>query len=425
MASAKSLRPNQTVLINAGPHRGRHAKVLDPTVIPDGQPNQRKVLVEVQDVDSPWNEYIIPKQLDIIGLTPVTARHQAVAPVPHHEVNTGHVVASAAHAQPTPIESLDDPSLDAYRPSRPNLLKKYIRRNLPGGQSDVDVLLDYWADRDDEGYSINVGLVGDTQSGKTMLVEVMAFEIAKRMGLSKPLPVFTLSGSSAITDHDLFGQPRPAVDGSDRLVWMEGIVAKATRVGGILYIDEANAMSGNVTAALHPLLDDRRQFVNIRKPVPDGHGGYQPEVVQANKNLWVVCTYNPGYAGMSKTNEAFANRFAWLEWGYDEAVEAKLIKSPAVLMLGKALRLARETRAITTPIGTSALQRLERDLVRLSVDYALWAFTGQFTSKTEKTKVEAIILDRGIRGLLEAEFPSKTEAPVTAPQPEQADEQHI
>ena len=398
MASAKSLRPNQTVLINSGPLRGRHAKVVDPTVVPDGQENQRRILVEVQDADTPWQEYIIPKQLDVIGLVPMAPRATSSVAA------TVFAAATETVVQPTPIESLDDPSLDAYRPSRPNLLKKYIRRTLPGGKTDVDVLLDYWSDRDDNGYSINVGLVGDTQSGKTMLVEVMAYEIAKRMGLSKPVPVFTLSGSSAITDHDLFGQPRPATDGSDRLIWMEGIVAKAARVGGILYVDEANAMPGNVTAALHPLFDDRRQFVNIRKPVPDGHGGYQPEVVQASKNLWVVSTYNPGYAGMSKTNEAFANRFAWLEWGYDEEVESRLIKSPAILLLGKALRLARETRAITTPVGTSALQRLERDLMRLSVDYALWAFAGQFTSKAEKTKVEAIILDRGIRGLLEAEY---------------------
>lgn len=404
MASAKSLRTNQIVLINAGPLRGRHAKIVDPNVIPDGEENQRKILVEVQDADCPWQEYIIPKQLDILGATP-HVRHSAAA------------VASAAGAvlsqEPTPIESLDDPSLDAYRPSRPDLLKKYIRRILPGGKTDVEVLLDYWSDRDDNGYSINVGLVGDTQSGKTMLVEVLAHEIAKRIGLEKPVPVFTLSGNSAITDHDLFGQPRPAGDGTDRLVWMEGLVAKACRVGGILYVDEGNAMPGNVTAALHPITDDRRQFVNIRKPVSDGHGGYQPEVVRVNKNLWVISTYNPGYDGMSKVNEAFANRFAWLEWGYDEDVEARLIKSPAVLLLGKALRLARETRAITTPVGTSALQRLERDLLRLSVDYALWAFTGQFTSKAEKAKVEAIILDRGIKGLLEDEFrpttPSVTE----------------
>ena len=405
MASSKSLKKDMTVLISSGPHQGRFAKVIDPVVIADGQPNQRKILVEVQDSSSPWEEYIIPKQLSIPGLAPVTRASATFTPS----------ASTTVRQEVTAIESLDDPSLDKYRPSRKNLLKKYVRRNLPGGKTDVDVLLSYFNRRTDEGYSTNVGLVGDTQSGKTMLVEVMAYVIAKEMGLEKPLPVFTLSGSSAITDHDLFGQYRP--DDNGNLVWMEGIVAKACRVGGILYIDEANAMPGNVTAAIHPITDDRRQFVNVRKPVSDGHGGFQPEVVNVNQKLWVVCTYNPGYAGMAKTNEAFAQRFVWLPWDYDEEVEKALIKSPAVRLLGQALRLARETRAVTTPIGTSALQRLEQDLCYLEVDYALWAFTGQFTSKAEKAKVEAILTDRGIRGMLEAEFVSNNSSTAAATDP--------
>jgi hypothetical protein len=390
MVSAKHLHQGMAVVINSGTHVGRTAKVIDPEVVPDGQLNQRKVLVEIDDPDNPWREWIIPKQLDVPGMHRPTTKWSARTTIVDMDV--------------TPITSLDDPSLDQFRPRGKNLMKKYVSRTLPGGIKDIDALMKYWSNRDDNGYSLNVGMVGDTQSGKTMLVDVMAHVVAKEMGLSKPLPVFTLSGSSGITDYDLFGQPRQASDGTDRLVWMEGIVARACRVGGILYLDEVNAMPGNVTSALHPITDDRRQFVNLRKPVPDGHGGWQPEVVNVNPDLWVMCTYNPGYSGMSKTNEAFANRFEWLQWDYDEEVEAKLIKSPAIRMLGQALRLARETRAITTPVGTSALQRLERNLINVSTEYALWAFMGQFTSKTEKSKVDAILTDRGIKGLLEAEF---------------------
>jgi MoxR-like ATPase len=185
---------------------------------------------------------------------------------------------------------------------------------------------------------------------------------------------------------------------------MEGIVSLACRVGGILYLDEVNAMPGNVTSALHPVLDDRRQFVNIRKPVPDGHGGFAPEVVNVSTDLWVLCTYNPGYAGMGKTNEAFANRFEWLTWDYDEDVEKRLIKSPAIRLLGQALRVARDNRAVTTPVGTSALQRLERNIARLGLDYSLWSFLGQFTSKAEKAKVQTLIDERSIRAMLEAEI---------------------
>lgn len=403
MASAKSLRAGQQVIIKSGPFAGLEATVINPEVVPDGQPNQRKILVDISNVGQEW---IIPKLVMIPGsiqphvMQPVG--HQSVANVPP---SMPYLVVSD-----DPITNLDDPALDPWRPQRPKILRDYISRELPGGIKDIDALTSYWKRRND-GYPTNVGLVGDTQSGKTMLVEVMAFIIGKEMGLEKPLPVFTLAGSSAITDHDLFGQYRP--DEYGQLRWMEGVVALAARLGGILYLDEVNAMPGNVTAALHPLLDDRRVFVNIRKPVQVKPGQFMPEVVKCSTDLWVLCTYNPGYAGMSKTNEAFANRFQWLPWGYDEEVEKRLIKSPAIRLLGQALRTAREARAITTPIGTSALQRLEQDVVGLSVDYAIWAFTGQFTNKSEAAVVEEIINDKSIRMMLEAENAPKQEDTTT------------
>lgn len=402
MASAKTLRAQQRVVIKSGPFGGLPATIIDPNVIPDGQPNQRKILVNIDNVGDEW---IIPKLITIPGQQPVSIAAPS-SPVTVTTHNPTVVIST------TKIQSLDDPALDQFRPTRPTILKEYVSRELPGGLKDIDVLAAYW-ERRDNGYATNVGLVGDTQSGKTMLVEVMAFIIAKKMGLSKPLPVFTLAGSSAITDHDLFGQYRP--DETGELRWMEGIVALAVRLGGILYLDEVNAMPGNVTSSIHPVLDDRRYFTNYRKPVLTEHGTYMPEVTKCSTDLWVLCTYNPGYAGMSRTNEAFANRFVWLPWGYDEEVEKRLIKSPAIRLLGQALRTARETRAITTPIGTSALQRLERDIISLGIDFALWAFSGQFTSKTEASVVEEIITDKSIRMMLEAEEAARNPQPEPVP----------
>ena len=114
---------------------------------------------------------------------------------------------------------------------------------------------------------------------------------------------------------------------------------------------------------------------------------------------------------MAKTNEAFANRFKLLEWNYDEEVEKKLIKSPAVRLLGQALRNARAQRSITTPVGTRALQLLEGDLVHLGVDFSLWAFMGQFVSSQEKIVVNEIIKDRGIAQMMRDEFEPATATP--------------
>lgn len=391
MVSAKALREGMEVVVTQGPFTGFKGIVLDPEVCPDGHPQQRKIKVDLSTIGE---TYIIPKQLDIEGLPSVTR-----TPVP---TASPTVVVSK-----TPITSLDDPALDRFRPSRKNLLKSYISRTLPGGVKDTDAMLNYWRDRTDE-YPTSVGLVGDTQSGKTMLVEVMAHIIGSELDLTKPIPVFTLSGTSAISDHDMMGQYRP--DETGDLVWMEGIVALAARLGGILYLDEVNAMPGNVTAGLHPLLDDRHQIVNVRKPIDDGHGGKMPEVIYANKNLWVVATYNPGYAGMSKPNEALLARIAWMPWDYDEEVEKRLIKSPGVRLLGQVLRSARESRSIVTPIGTSALQRLERDIKLMGVEFGLWAFCGRFTSKNERAVVNTLIEDRSIRVLLNSEFSSEVTA---------------
>lgn len=387
MVSARVLHAGTDVVVNQGPFKGTRGVVIDPTVFPDGHPDQRKIRVNLTGIGE---ALVIPKQLDLADLVRAVI-HREHVPTPSATVAVSK----------TPITSLDDPMLDRFRPSRRDVVKQYVSRMLPGNIKDTDALLSYWRDRPN-GYPTSVGLVGDTESGKTMLVEVMAHIIAKEMGLSKPLPIFTLSGNNSITDHDMFGQYRP--DENGELVWMEGIVALSARIGGILYLDEVNAMPGNVTAGLHPLLDDRRQVVNVRKPVDDGHGGKMPEVIHASKDLWVVSTYNPGYAGMSKANEALLARFVWLQWDYDEEVERKLIKSAAIRLLGQTLRNARETRAITTPVGTRALQRLERDVQLLGVEFAMWSFCGKFTSRSERTVVHTLIEDRSIKLLLNTEI---------------------
>ena len=162
-------------------------------------------------------------------------------------------------------------------------------------------------------------------------------------------------GSSGITDYDLFGQTTSYTDpvtGQERLVWLPGIVDLAAQVGGILYLDEVNAMPERVTISLHPLADHRHHFVNRNKPVCKD-GQFMPDAVVGDLDLWIIGTYNEGYRGMSQMNEAFINRFRHIPWGYDKAVEDKLINSPAIRILGERLRLARAANQIRTPVGTA------------------------------------------------------------------------
>jgi MoxR-like ATPase len=372
-----SMKQGQAMTVTAGEFKGRQAIIVDATPFPDtDHARRRKITVRVGNEEI----YILPRLLTESLLAPVQ--------VPLTLVPTA--APQSIIDETRYITDLDDPRLDAYRPDA-SVVNDYVSRKIPNGQTDIDFLLDYHERRQ------NVLLVGETQAGKTMLVNVLAVKAAIRMGLSKPLPVFTLSGSSGVTDFELFGQTTAWTDpitGVERLVWLPGVVDLACRVGGLLYLDEVNMMAERVTSSLHPVCDYRRMFVNNRRAIKVPNDGFMPEVVKASDDLWIVGTMNPaGYRGAGALNEAFTNRFAWLPWNYDEDVEAQLIPSPTVRLLGQAMRLARSERAITTPVGTAALQRLCDDAVRFGVDTALWSFYAMF-QPNEKGKVEAIVKDR-------------------------------
>lgn len=403
MAKATELTNGVEYTINAGPHKGKIVTVIDNVPVPDGQAHQRAILVSIDGVA----QYVIPRLID--------AGARRILHAGGHEIDGNTPVREDIVLDGEPITNPMDSRLDAYRPD-PSVVKAYVSRKIAGTTTtDIELLKHFYGDRSG-GYPQNIMLVGDTQAGKTMLVQVMACIIAKEKGYPKPLPVFTLSGSAGVTDFDLFGQPTSYTgeDGRERLVWLPGLVDLAARVECILYLDESNMMAERVTSSLHPVTDERRTFVNRAKAVLVD-GSFMPEQVKLSPDTWVVGTYNSGYKGAGAHNEAFSNRFRHLPWDYDADTEKRLVGSPVVLLLGDALREARKQRHISTPVGTTALQRLTRDAKSLGVEIALWAFTGMFLGG-ERIKVETIIADRSIRMLLSDELgQTAVAAPVTEP----------
>lgn len=416
---AKHLSNGLSVRISSGPFEGQLATVIDGRVVPDGDPNQRKVLVSIEGLGpggSAHETYVLPRQLEVPSVAPAPV---APAPAPQ-PVSVGAdltVIERGRLVEATPITDPMDPTLDQFRPPA-DVVDKYISREVAGGMTDIDYLLHMRDQRDSRGYSPNVALVGETQSGKTMLVEVLAVLSAIRDGHPKPYPVFTLNGSNGISSYDLFGMTQAVVvDGNEHLIWMDGLVPRALQCGGFLYLDEWNAVAPAQATALHPVLDDRRSFTNYQKAVPDGHGGFTPEVIKANTDLWVLATINPGYKGTQAMAEASTNRFRWMPWDYDDKVEEALVPSTTVRGIGKALREARNQRILTTPVGTSALQRLNADCATFGVENALWVFTGMFPP-AERDRVQTIIEDRGFLDVLKAEYPTSV---FGAPTPQPAD----
>ena len=105
---------------------------------------------------------------------------------------------------------------------------------------------------------------------------------------------------------------------------------------------------------------------------------------------------------MGKMNQAFAQRFEHILWDYDIEVEKKLVKSPTVRLLGDALRNARKAAEIQTPLGTSALQRITRNVKAMGPELAMDVLLGMFDS-SERDVVKAIIEDRSIVPMLKEE----------------------
>lgn len=398
MASKTSLmNVGDTYKVRAGDYAGRDATIIDPTAFPDSDmERRRKITVEIDG----QIVYLLPRVLDVPSFASTSSAGQ------QRWQQHGQVTESRSSRTMTTITDMDDPRLDPWRPD-PSIVKQYVNRTLVGDMKDTDFLLSLWRKRR------NVCLVGDTQAGKTMLVQVLAVLAGKERG-GKPLPVFTLSASGGITEMDLFGQcvPFHTFEEGERLVDLPGVVDMAARAGGILYLDEVNMMSERVTSALHSLCDHRRAFVNRQRAVRflDGETEtFMPEVITANENLWVFATVNPsGYRGTAPMNEAFTNRFMFVPFGYDDDVEKKLVPSNAVRMLGLALREARASRSLSTPVGTAALAELCENIDTYGVEPALWLFTAMFQPQ-EIPKVEAIITDRSIAMLIDDEQKAKVQ----------------
>jgi len=418
MALAASLLPGFKYEITAGALEGEVVTIVDNTPFPDGDPQgrQRKITV----LDPMGNEYhILPRLLGdrpvAIEQAPLTFEQAVVTPpvmeapvaFTPEEIQAATLVGPGTGVlQQAPITDPMDPRLDHLRPSKVKV-KQYISREMANGMTDIDMLLTFTNDEyrgENDGRPANIMLKGDTQSGKTMMVEVLAIKWAEKMGLPKPMPVFTISGSSGVTDYDLYGQTtsftNPAT-GQEHLVWLPGMADLAAQCGGILYLDEVNAMGERVTSSLHPLSDSRHMFINRNKAVFK-NGQIMPDVVSAHMDLWIIGTYNEGYRGMADMNEAFINRFRHIRWGYDGSVELKLIHSAALRLLGDALRTARQKNSIRTPIGTAALQKVERDVQAFGPVVGLQVLTGMFKAN-EADIVESIIEDRSIIVLLNEE----------------------
>lgn len=136
-------------------------------------------------------------------------------------------------------------------------------------------------------------LVGHTGTGKTTIVRELAKEKAKK------LVRVSITGDTTVDD--LVGKYELQNGNTE---WHDGVLTRAVREGMWIVVDEINMAGGDITAAMHSLLDDDRFLVLIQ---------HDQETIKAHKDFRLFATMNPShasnYAGTKPNNSAFLSRF--------------------------------------------------------------------------------------------------------------------
>jgi hypothetical protein len=270
---------------------------------------------------------------------------------------------------PVPTQTMDDlvptqlaPAFNVSLATVPpmKLAERYVHRKVYGVE-------DFKAFDKARSNGINVLIYGPTGPGKTTAVEAWAAARGLRMA--------TVSGNASMESRQLFGGFIP--DGIGGYGWIDGPVTDVVRNGGVLLLDEMNFISPKIYTTLYPLTDGRRSITLL------DHMG---ETILAHKDLTIFATMNPDYIGTTPLNFAMRNRFdIQLSWDYDDAVEAKLVSSKALLLVTKQLRAEAAKGQYETPISTNMLIEVEEFIKDsdLGYEFAVENFIAHFSSEEQ------------------------------------------
>ena len=205
-------------------------------------------------------------------------------------------------------------------------------------------------------------LVGPTATGKSLC----AFEAFERTAVKKP--VFVIEGHESLKEFDLLGGYTP--NGTGTFNWNDGVLVKAMKAGGFLFVDEANRMP---TRTLNVLLG----VLSRGGIVLTEHGSGE---VAVTDGFQVVMAMNlgKGYA-VNSLDTALLNRFSCvLEYRYlPLREEEELLVKETVIDPGIAhtmVKVANETRRL----------KRNRELSGEITPRGLFAWATKFKAKNGK-----------------------------------------
>lgn len=152
---------------------------------------------------------------------------------------------------------------------------------------------------------LNVFMVGPAGSGKTRAVEMASATLGKDF--------FCQSVSGQTTLAHLFGYMNASG------VYVATGFRHAFEKGGVFLLDEGDAGNANVITAINSALS------NGYCSFPDGMIAKHPEFVFVAAGNTYGTGANRQYVGRNALDAATLDRFVFIEWPYDEVLEASLV----------------------------------------------------------------------------------------------------
>jgi nitric oxide reductase NorQ protein len=133
-------------------------------------------------------------------------------------------------------------------------------------------------------------IIGPKGTGKTTLVRKFASDLKKKL--------YSVNFSLRTRESHLVGSK--TLD-KGQISFVEGILVKSMRQGGLLYLDELNAAEADVLLRLDEALDDRRQLI-----LKEAEG----QVINASNDWSVIATINPlSHVGTKELPPQLLSRF--------------------------------------------------------------------------------------------------------------------
>ena len=172
-----------------------------------------------------------------------------------------------------------------------------------------------------------VMLKGPTGSGKTRLVEHMAWKLGR--------PLYTVACHDDLSANDLVG--RYIIKG-DEVQWIDGPLLMAIKNGGIVYLDEIVEARKDTTVVIHPLTDYRRYLLVEKKG----------KMHIAPNEFMLVISYNPNYQNVLKElKPSTRQRFVTinLSWPKEE-LETQIVYQETGVDLDTAVKLVKSANKI-------------------------------------------------------------------------------